>query len=326
MRVALAIEGSNSRGMGHVFRSFLYIQYMEKHKIEFIYLINNDINTIEVLKKRKIPYIVVDYQDTFSNWEEKIIKKYEVDIWFNDKFETTVEMAKHIKKQEILFCCLDDVGKGAEEADIYFAGMIYPTLQKRIGKNYYGGSKFITLNEEINKYKKERNQIRRIIVTMGGSDPFQVTEQVLDEMKKYDYEVSFVVGPNYREKRRLEIINGGRFPIYQNIPSLIEIFSDYDLAITGGGVTCCEANASGIPCLIIANALHEINTGKWMEKQGGCVFLGDYKNWNREFLKKIPSLDIKQMSRKALDNFDTKGIERIFNIMKENWENDVRIL
>lgn len=322
MRIALAIEGSNNRGMGHVFRSLLYIDYLNKHKIDYVYLINDDKNTKALLKNRNISYIVVDYKDILSNWEEKIIKKYNVDIWFNDKFETSVYMATHIKQQNVLFSCLDDIGKGAEQADIYFAGMIYPTLRNKIGRNYYYGTKYITLNEEIDKYKKQRREINNIIVTMGGSDPFQVTEQVLIEMKKYKYEVSFVIGPNYKQKERLENINDGRFQILQGVPSMIQLFSNFDLAITGGGVTCCEANASGLPCLIIANAPHEINTGKWMEERGGCCFLGDYSNWNKAFLGRIKSMDILHMSKNALNSFDTRGIDRIFTIMKETWEND----
>ena len=321
MKIALAIEGSNKRGMGHVFRSLLYVDYLKNNNIDFVYLINNDSKTIELLKKNNVDYILVDYADLNSNWEGKIIQKYGIDVWLNDKFETEVELERHIHEQNILFACLDDVGRGSINADIFFAGMIYPTLEKPKGKKYYCGTEYVTLNPEIEKYKKKRKQINKIVVSMGGSDPHEVTIDLIKELKRYDYDVDIVIGPNFKKKRELELINNGVFQVYQNVPPLIEFFSHYDLAITGGGVTCCEANAAGLPCVVIANAPHEINTGKWLEEMGGCKYLGDYENWSRDIFKSINSLELEKMSINGMKKFDTKAIERIFSIIKSEVEN-----
>jgi len=320
VKIALAIEGSNTRGMGHVFRSLLYVQYLKSHNIDFVYLINDDSKTIDVLKKNNIDYILVNYSDIKSNWEADIIHNNGIDVWFNDKFETSLELERHIHEQNILFACLDDVGAGAVEADLYFAGMIYPSLEKPIGKKYYSGTEYVTLNPEIDFYKKKRKKLKRIVISMGGSDPHEVTIDLVKELKSFDYDIDIVIGPNFKKKRELEMINGGRFHIYQNIPSLIEFFSHYDLAITGGGVTCCEANAAGLPCFVIANAPHEINTGKWLEEMGGCKYLGNYENWSRDILKSINSLELEKMSIKGMKNFDTKAIERIFSVIKSEVE------
>ena len=121
-----------------------------------------------------------------------------------------------------------------------------------------------------------------------------------------------MIGPNYRFENELKTYVNERIPIYKNVPSLIEFFSHYDLAITGGGVTCCEANASGLPCLIIANAQHEINTGRHLEALGGCVYAGDYSEWDSSIIGRLQELDINKMSNKGMKIFDTKALERIF--------------
>lgn len=320
MKIVLAIESSNSRGMGHLFRSLLYVKLLKTKRINYIYLINNDEPSLEVLKKNNIDYIIVNYADIVSNWEQTIIKDNKIDVWFNDKFETSAELARHVKETGCLFATLDDIGPGAYSSDLYFAGMIYPTDKGKKGKKNFQGKDFITLNPEIDNYKRIRNELKSILVTMGGSDPHGVTLEVVKELKKTNYNVTILIGPNFKFKTELDTINSGQFQIVQNVPSLIQYFYNFDFAITGGGVTCCEANATGLPCYIIANAKHEENTGRFMEEIGGSLYLGAFGNWDLKAIKSINELDINKMSQKGIENFDTNAINRIFSIIKEEWE------
>lgn len=314
---ALCIESSNNRGMGHLFRCLLYIEYLEQHGIEYLLLINYDKNSLEILKKKKINYVLVNFDDLTSNWEKKIITKYYVDVWINDKFETTWQMGKHISDTNALFCLIDDIGEGEHFADINFAGMIYPTKKEIKGKYKFIGTEFIVLNPEIDKYKKERQMLERLVVSMGGSDPHGMTLQIVQELKKYSYKTDVVIGPNFKYKSELMKIANNRFKIYQNVPSLIKFFANYDFAITGGGVTCCEANAAGLPCMIIANAPHEINTGKFMENLGGCIYGGDYEYWDRKIFEKFKSLNINEMSLSGMQNFSLNAVQRIMEIIDQ---------
>lgn len=318
--IVLGIESSNSRGMGHLFRSLLYVRYLEKQQTEYLFLINDDEKSLRILEKENIRYLIVDYHDTTSNWEQKIIKEYRADVWLNDKFETSYEMGKHISDTGILFCMIDDVGEGEQFADVNFAGMIYPTKKDIKGKKVYCGAEYIVLDPQIEQYKRQRNGMKRIIVSMGGSDPFSVTYDVVKELMKYQYDADIVIGPNYKEKQKLLELNQGRFKIMQNVPSLIATFSAYDLAITGGGVTCCEANAAGLPCIIIANAPHEVNTGRFMEEMGGCIYAGSHEDWDRGLLEHLEAMDIAGMSANAMKKFHLDTVDRMMTIIEKEKE------
>ena len=315
--IAICIESSNSRGMGHLFRSLLYAEFLKKRNEQFIYLINNDEPSLKILSEKGIDYIIVDFSDIASNWEGKLIAQYDIDVWFNDKFETDYEMGKNICNCNILFCAIDDVGAGAEFCNLYFAGMIYPTLHDLPGMESFGGNDYIILNPEVNRNKRKRTNISKVLITLGGSDPFGVTLEVVKEMQSFDFSIDIVVGPNFRFRKELENINRKNYRIYQNVPSLINMFYEYDLAISGGGITCCEANATGLPCIIIANAPHEINTGKYMEHLGGSIYAGEHGKWDTSVLKKIRQLPISDMSTSGMRNFDTKAIDRIFAIIEK---------
>lgn len=314
----ICVESSNSRGMGHLFRALLYVDYLKTNHIKYLFLVNNDEKSLQILTRRGIEYLLVDFNDIQSNWEAKIIREYQVDVWINDKFDTSMEMGKHISQTGILFCMIDDIGNADIYADIHFAGMIYPTKKKLNGKQIYCGIDYIILNPIIEKYRRQRKELNRIVVSMGGSDPHDVTLDVTKELLKYQYNVDIVIGPNFKQKEALLKLSHDRFQIFQNVPSLMEKFHDYDLAITGGGVTCCEANAAGLPCIIIANALHEENTGKYIESLGGALYIGNFGIWNRNILLSLPDLNLAEMSQNGMRNFRLDTVPRIMKIIANN--------
>ncbi len=312
----ICVESSKTRGMGHLFRSLLYISYLDSINESYIVLINDDKGAIDILASRSIPYRLVDFSDV-SDWQTKIINELKADVWIEDKFETTIEMVQNIKKNNILLCAIDEFGPGADFYDIHFAGMIYLTGHEVRGKKTYFGTEYVILNPEIDKYKKKRSEVSNVIISLGGSDPFGLTVEIVREISKFDYNVEIIIGPDFEYRKELDEVNTRQYPILQNVPSLIQEFSKFDFAITGGGVTCCEANSCGIPCIIFANAPHEVHTGYFMEKKGGALYAGSYEVWDKEVLSRIKDLNIKKMSEAGMQTFDTKAIERIFTIIRQ---------
>jgi len=100
--------------------------------------------------------------------------------------------------------------------------------------------------------------------------------------------------------------------VIKYVSSLIKEFSKYDLAITGGGITAYEANASGLPSLIIANEKFEISSGKYLDSLGSSIFLGFYDNINERVFQNLFSLKIMKMSLLGLNHFNLNAIENIY--------------
>lgn len=318
----ICIESFKMRGMGHLFRTILYADYLKEQGIPFLILVNDDQNSVEILLQHKLPYIIVDYESE-TDWETELIQKYDADVWLEDKFETSDKMAERIAKNTgVLFCMIDEFSRNAVYADIHFGGMLYLAGNQIEGKKTYYGSDYVILNPEIDKYKHYREGVTKIIVTLGGSDPFGVTVDVVRELNRTEFDVEIVTGPDFDYKEELNRVNVKNYPVKHHLPSMIEEFSKFDFAITGGGVTCCEANASGLPCLIIANAPHEEHTGKYMESKGGSIYAGAHDNWDRGMIARINGFDIGKMSRAGLEAFDTHAVQRIFTIIRQELNNE----
>lgn len=313
---AICLEASHSKGMGHLFRMLNFAEYLKNKNENFIFLINDNEKTKNILHEKNINFEVVHLSDYESSWESTFIKKYDINYWINDRLETHIEHAKNVLKNSCQLITFDDLGSGAKLSDINICGLFFNT-ETIEAKKVLKGAEYLILNNEINQFKKERSEIKNILVTLGGSDTYGVTIKVLKLLKKYNFKATIHVGPSFEHIDELKQELTDNFELIHFIPSLIEEFSQYDLAITGGGITPFEANASGLPCLIIANELFEIANGEFLDSIHSSKFLGYYKSINEEVFENIFKLNIKEMSKQGLLTLNSKAVDKIYEEIKK---------
>ena len=314
---AICIESSHQRGMGHFYRALNMLAYFRDVKEQAVLVINNDEPAIQILNEKQVLYEIVDYADVTGNWEKDIIHKFQVDVWLLDKFETGTELAEHVINEGVILAAIDDRGVGSKLVDLHFCAMLFHDLR---GKHIYSGKEYMILNPEIAKYRRKRTELRKILVTLGGSDTYGVTVKVVKLLKQKGYSADIVTGPDFKHKDLLDQEVDSRFTVYDTVPSLIAKFYEYDLAITGGGVTCFEANASGLPCIIVANELHEIDNGKYLASFNGAKFAGYYKDITEADII-IDSINIGEMSTAAMQAIPLNGMDNIYKIIRD-YRND----
>jgi len=308
---AICIEASHQKGMGHLFRMLNFAKYLEEKKQDFIFLINDNEKTKEILISNGYQYEIVNLLDLDSYWETALIKKYDLKYWINDRLDTNEKHIKNIQKNSIKVINFDDLGSGAKYSDINICGLFFnqDNLQ---GKKVFKGVDYLILNPEIDLYKKQRKSLNHILVTLGGSDTYGVTIKVLKLLKKYNIKATIHIGPSFEHIDELKQELTENFELIHFIPSLIEEFSKYDLAITGGGVTPFEANASGLPCMIIANETFEVPNSEFLSSLGSSLYLGFHENIDESKFQDIGKLHLEKMSQNGLLKLNTKAVEKIY--------------
>lgn len=308
---AICLEASHQKGMGHFFRMLNFVKYLEQKKQDFIFLINDNKKTKEILTSNEYLYEIVDLDDLSDDLEDTLIKKYNFTYWINDRLDTNKKHIKNIQKNSIKVINFDDLGSGAKYSDINICGLFFNQgiLQ---GRKILKGVDYLILNPEIDVYKKQRNSLKKILVTLGGSDTYGVTIKLLKLLKKYNIKATIHTGPSFEHKEELEKELTDDFEVINFVPSLIKEFSKYDLAITGGGISSFEANASGLPCLIVANETFEVPNGEYLDSIGSSVFLGFHENIDESKLQDIEKLNFEKMSQNGLLKLNTKALEKIY--------------
>jgi spore coat polysaccharide biosynthesis protein SpsF len=161
-----------------------------------------------------------------------------------------------------------------------------------------------------------------ILVSMGGSDPLELTRLVARALVKVaaPFRARFVIGPGFRGSqglvRDIKALNPA-FETVQGLHNLAKEFADADLALLSFGVIAYEAAALGVPALYLALSDDERFMGESFEAAGMGAVLGLSRELRSDDLVR-PILELLQdkarrneMRAAGLAAIDGKGGERI---------------
>jgi len=309
---AICVESSHQRGMGHLFRALNLSESLKDQDQSFIVFINEDEQASNILQSKKIPFETVDLNNYKDNWEYLLIKKYGITIWINDRLNTDIRHSEKIRQEGITLVTFDDRGSGAELANCHFAALTFEAQETLKGEKIFTGLEYLILNDEIRQYRRLRRNSNnaKIIVTLGGSDTYGVTVSVVKALKERGLCGTIVTGPSFQHSEALNKVIDKRFKIKKSVPSLIKEFSYFDIAVTGGGITPFEANASGLPCIIVANELSEIPIGRFLDQLGSSVFAGYYSEMDLAGMDS--AFDVEKMSHIGMHRIPLNGVDNIY--------------
>jgi spore coat polysaccharide biosynthesis predicted glycosyltransferase SpsG len=314
---ALCVESSHARGMGHLFRSLTLADALRAANHDVQFLINDSPVALAILTSRGYSAEIVDLADTKSNWEKASIDRFRFCIWIDDRLDTLREHAENVRASGIPLVTFDDRGEGAALADLNVAALVFDGFETLMGRRVVHGVDWLILNPEIARYRRLRRNASPILVTLGGSDTYGATVRVVEALARKGRGGTIVIGPNFEHHTALREVLTPDFTVKSSLPSLAEEMSHYGLAITGGGVTPFEANAAGLPCIVIANELFEIPVGNALEKMGGAVFAGHHATFDVSVFDL--NLPIEEMSRAAMRSVKLDGVQNVREAIESLW-------
>lgn len=310
---ALCIESSHARGMGHFYRSLNLAQGLAETGYPCKFYLNDHAPSRQILVERGYSHQIVPLDDYVTNWEAALIQNDGIALWVNDRLDTDIRHSLKVKEAGIPLVTFDDRGTGATLADLHVAALAFDPQEQLAGAKLLRGSDFLILNPQISGYTRLRKQLSSILVTLGGSDTHGVTVTVARLLKEMNLAATIVVGPAFMHSAMLDEALTERFTLKRSVPSMIEEFSRHDLAITGGGITPFEANASGLPCVVIANELFEIPVGMALQKLGGSFFAGYHEALQLPLF--TADLPLEHMSRAGMRNIGLQGTQRVIDTL-----------
>jgi spore coat polysaccharide biosynthesis predicted glycosyltransferase SpsG len=296
--------------MGHLFRMLSFSDLLREKGIPFRFLANPDTVAEAILARRHCTYEQVDLQAK-NDWQSDFIRRLGVSLWIDDRLNTDRQHAARIKACGIPRVTFDDRGTGAAPADLHVAALAFDDTEALGGMKVLRGPRYLVLNREIERFRRPRTGAGSILVTMGGSDTHGATVRVVQMLKAAGRSATVVIGPAFKHEAELQAVLTELFIIKRDLPSLIEEFNCHSLAITGGGITPFEANASGLPCVVIANEDFEIPVARGLADMGGAVFAGHCNAIDESLL--TCELPIAQMSEAAMARVDLQGAERVLD-------------
>jgi UDP-2,4-diacetamido-2,4,6-trideoxy-beta-L-altropyranose hydrolase len=243
-----------------------------------------------------------------------------------------------IKNQKCRLLLIDDLGN----FEYYYADLI---LNQNIyaHEELYGnrepytqlllGTRYALLRREFLKWRGWKREIpevaRKVLVTMGGSDPDNVTLKVIQALQQVDMDgleaIVVVGGINPHHEELQAAVQDSRFPIRleSNVTDMPELMAWADVAVSAGGSVIWELAFMGVPIIGLSRAEQEEVLLQRSTQSGISVNLGGYHNvrpgWICEVLtglahSKEQRLAMSRAGRSLVDEF---GPDRVINSMRE---------
>lgn len=307
----ICVEASHERGMGHLYRVLALCETLLERETPFRIFINRDEASQAILEQRGIPFDLAELDPAKSGWQSHAISRYGISLWIDDRLNTDARHSRLVKDSGIPLVTFDDRGDGAAMAHLNIVGLSFDDTEYLPGRKVLRGPGYSILNREIARYRHARTGPGSIVVTLGGSDTYGATVKVVQILKSVGLVATVIVGPAFKHMAELNQVLDDHFILKRNVPSLMEEFSHHALAITGGGITPFEANAAGLPCIIIANEDFEIPVGEGLASLGGAIFAGHHSRIDAR--KLTTPLPISAMSQAAMRAVDLQGVDRVLN-------------
>ena len=210
-----------------------------------------------------------------------------------DGYHFTPDYQKAIRDVDIRLLVIDDMNHLPHyHADILLNQNIHaPDLHYNCAPDttLLMGTSYVLLRREFLKYRGFKRQVpqkaKNILVTMGGSDPDNVTLKVIQAIKFLEdssLKVKVVIGPT---NPNIEAIRSFLHPkpcSFQVIfnPNMPDLITWADLAISAGGSTCWELAYMGLPNLVIVLAENQKHVAKYLAAAGISIDLGYFVAMN----------------------------------------------
>ncbi|MEO0082217.1 MAG: UDP-2,4-diacetamido-2,4,6-trideoxy-beta-L-altropyranose hydrolase [candidate division WOR-3 bacterium] len=151
------------------------------------------------------------------------------------------------------------------------------------------GPRYALLRTEFLKWRCWQHEMppdaRRVLVTMGGSDPDNVTLKVIRALRRIPVkglEVVVMVGAGNMYRRTLEAEvrrlvaskQDLRIRLEQQPENVTELMAWADVAVSAGGSTCWELAFMGVPTITLVIADNQTMAMREAAKNGAVVCLG----------------------------------------------------
>ena len=311
------IESSHARGMGHLFRSLTLAKALVREGKKVCFLVNAHEPALQILASRGYRYTTVDLAPKASGWEARTVQHLRASVWINDRLDTTAVHVERVKATGVPVVTFDDRGCGAALSDLNVAALVFDReeMARLQGRRVLTGVDNLVLDPDIARFRRARKQITSVLVTLGGADTYGATVKVVRLLRGQPWEVTIVLGPAFVHHEALANVMPGHFEVRPGVASMAEEMARHDLAVTGGGLTPFEANAAGLPCIVVANESFEIPVGQFLERMGGCRFAGHHEAINASVFQS--ALDIEEMSKRAMATVGLGGTQRVVDAVEE---------
>jgi UDP-2,4-diacetamido-2,4,6-trideoxy-beta-L-altropyranose hydrolase len=353
MNLYIRADANSKIGIGHIMRCLALAQnwYDQGGKVIFISHCENELLLQKIHHEgfmfAPLDYACPDPDDLKSTIEifRKSSNAGQKDWFVLDGYHFTTDYQKAIYDTGQSLLVIDDMN----HLDHYYADIIVNQNNNAQMQTYncpedtilLKGTSYVFLRREFQEYRNIKRTIpkyvRKILVSLGGADPDNVTLKVIQALHllgELEIEITIVVGPTNANKEQLQSTLESyelNYNLLISPPNMVDLMADSDLAISAGGGTYWELAYMGVPCIMIILAENQRAVAEELGKSGIVCNLGWHNSLTaEEIAQSVYSLVVSYQTRYDMFNkgkaiIDGCGVELTVRTMK-SYKRSVGIL
>lgn len=300
--IGIRVDGNSHIASGHIMRCISIASALREQKQECIFIVSDD-EAVELIKKNGFSVIILE-----GRWDKleveleellRVVSQYKIGKILIDSYYVTNNYLARLKQEsKVIF--IDDLEKEIYEADLiinysFFCDQVaYGEKYKYKDTQLLIGAKYAPLRNEFLLQRSKLNKvINDILITAGGSDPYNIIIKLINEIrvdyKLKDCNLHVVTGKFYSYIEELEALQreNKNIIIYKNISNMAEIMSKTDIAISAGGTTLLELCCLQVPTVSFAFVDNQLNSVNYYATQGIIATGGDIRQQEEQAINKI---------------------------------------
>lgn len=320
------------KGFGNFNRCLNIATSLREKGIQIFFLVDYNKSISKILQKNNFEYISKKKYQHNSSFILHFLYEKKIDNIIIDMREKGENISKLLFERNFKSILFDDAWCKNVYSNILFNGTNVKDYHKykKINKNskLFLNTKYWIINKNFQHFSKKLSDIKEkqkyhIVISMGGSDPNNLTLNVVDSIKTIKMiDITIIVGPFFNNLIQLK----NKIKSYRHIKlvtSTEEIWKDFskaDVVITNGGNTLFELSALSIPTISIPAFKHEVKYSEVFMDQNFSINLG-FKQINQKIihfnlLNLLENLSVrKKMFYSGKNIVDGKGLDRVQKII-----------
>ncbi|MBP62388.1 MAG: UDP-2,4-diacetamido-2,4,6-trideoxy-beta-L-altropyranose hydrolase [Planctomycetaceae bacterium] len=259
---------------------------------------------------------------------------------FLDGYQFDNDFRRTVKRDAWLLGMIDDYShQDTYTVDVLLnqnlaiAGTLYP--QRSSHTQLLLGSSYALLRKEFIERRQppqEAPQVaRKVLITLGGSDPDNVTQRVIRALLQIDdsrMQARIVVGagnPHYQSLCEEASRASFELRLERSTPHMPQLMAWADVAVSAGGSTCWELACMGVPHLVLVLAENQLGIARALDREHGDVSLGWFHQCSeQQIARQLNVLIHDQAKRQRLAQqgqqlIDGQGAYRVARALREEY-------
>jgi len=227
-------------------------------------------DTIKIVGCNKPDWLIVDHYSLGEKWENRLrshVKKIMViDDLANRKHDCDMLLDQTYQRAD------EEYTTYVDKSCVLLVGTKYALIRHQ----------FKILRERAINRRSKYSTIKNVLVTMGSTDPHDLTSLVIDALSKINWvlkpEITLVLTSNFphiQNVNKKALLSKLDISIKKNVSNMAELMLEADIAIGCSGSTSWERCCMGLPTVIVIDSSNQKAIGMSLVESGAAFLVSN---------------------------------------------------